>query len=161
MPSDSALDLTMLSDREIRYTRTFDAPISMVFDALTKPELLQQWFLGPGDWTLPICEIDLRVGGEFRYVWRSGTDGTEIDMRGEFTEIEKPGRLVSTERFVVSWYPGEGLNTTILTEEDGKTKLTTTLLYESKEARDIVLQASMESGVVASFDRLDDMLARR
>lgn len=158
MSSDGGVELELPSDREIRYSRTFDAPRSMVWDAMTKPELLKQWFLGPGDWSLPVCEIDLRVGGALRFVWRSGTDGTEIDMRGVFEEIEAPSRLVSTESFVQSWYPGEGLNTTVLTEESGKTIVTTTLLYESKEARDTVLKASVEDGVDSSYARLDKLL---
>ncbi len=161
MTSDSKFALTMPTDREIEFSRTFSAPMSMVFEALTTPELLQRWYLGPDGWSLPICEIDLRVGGEFRYVWKSDEDGAEIDLRGVFKEINAPTRIVSTERYVQSWYPGEALNTTILTEDSGLTTLTTTMRYESKEARDIVLQTPMESGVVSSFNRLEEVLASK
>jgi uncharacterized protein YndB with AHSA1/START domain len=145
---------TTPSDREIVMTRVFDAPRALVFDACTHPEHLPHWF-GPRGWTLPVCEIDLRPGGAWRFVLR-GRDGTEMGMRGVYQEIAPPERLVSTESF--DDYPGETLNTLILSEEDGKTTYTVTVLYPSKEVRDAVLESGMQEGASESFDRLAEYL---
>lgn len=147
-------------DREIVMTRAFDAPRPLVFDAFTKPELLKQWLLGPPGWTMPVCEIDFRVGGRYRYVW-ANADGAKMGMGGVYKEIVIPERIVATELFDQAWYPGEGLGTVVLTEQAGRTTLAQTLLYESREARDMVLKSPMESGVNASYDRLEQVLASR
>ena len=141
------------SDRELVMRRIFNAPGAMVFDALTKPGMIKQWMLGPPGMTMPVCEIDLRVGGEYRYVWRNA-DGFEMGVRGTYREITPPEQLVHTERFDESWYPGESIVTTELKEDDGKTVFTVTLQYESREARDMVMASPMEDGVAASYDRL-------
>ena len=154
------LKLTTRGDREIVMTRAFDAPRKLVFDALTKPELVKQWLLGPDGWSMPVCEIDLKAGGKYRYVWRRDKDGTEMGMGGVYREIVVPERVVATEKFDQSWYPGEALGTLILIEQGGKTTLTQTVLYESREARDGVLKSGMEKGVVASYDRLANLLEK-
>jgi uncharacterized protein YndB with AHSA1/START domain len=154
-----SLKLTTRGDREIVMTRVFDAPRRLVFDALTKPELVKQWLLGPPGWSMPVCEIDLRVGGNYRYVWRRDSDGTEMGMGGVYREIVAPERVVATEKFDEAWYPGEALGTTILVKQGRKTTLTQTMLYQSREARDAVLKSGMEKGVAASYDRLAEMLA--
>jgi uncharacterized protein YndB with AHSA1/START domain len=154
------LKLTTRGDREIVMTRAFDAPRKLVFDALTKPELVKQWLLGPDGWSMPVCEIDLKVGGKYRYVWRRDKDGTEMGMGGVYREIVVPERVVATEKFDQSWYPGEALGTLVLIEQGGKTTLTQTVLYESREARDGVLKSGMEKGVVASYDRLAKLLEK-
>jgi len=154
-----ALKLTTPSDREIAMTRVFDAPRKLVFDAHTKPDLVRQWLLGPPGWSMPVCEMDVRVGGKYRWVWRHDRDGTTMGMGGVYREIVKPERLVVTERFDEAWYPGEALNTLVLVEQGGRTTLTQTMRYESREARDAVLKSGMESGVKASYDRLADLLA--
>jgi len=153
------LKVTTPSDREIALTRVFDAPRTLVFDAHTKPDLVRQWLLGPPGWSLPVCEMDVRVGGKYRWVWRHDRDGTEMGMGGVYREIVKPERLVATERFDEAWYPGEGLNTLVLVEQGGRTTLTQTMRYESREARDAVIKSGMESGVAASYERLADLLA--
>ena len=140
-------------------TRAFDAPRRLVFEAFTKPELVKRWLLGPPGWSMIVCEIDLRVGGAYRYVWRHDGDGTEMGLGGVHREIVAPERIVSTERFDQSWYPGEAVGTVVLVEQEGKTTLTQTMLYESRAARDAVLKTPMESGVAASYDRLADLLA--
>jgi uncharacterized protein YndB with AHSA1/START domain len=150
--------VTTPTDREIAMTRVFNAPRHLVFGALSKPELVKQWLLGPPGWTMPVCEIDLRVGGAYRFQWR-GPDGTEMGTRGVFREIASPERFVATERFDDPWYPGESLVTYVLTEQAGKTTLTLTVLYESREARDAVLKSGMEKGVAMSYDRLEQLLA--
>jgi uncharacterized protein YndB with AHSA1/START domain len=140
-------------------TRVFDAPRRLVFEAHTKPELVKRWLLGPDGWSMPVCDIDLRVGGRYRYVWRRDRDGTEMGMGGVYREIVVPERIVSTERFDEAWYPGEGVGTVVLVERGGKTILTQTMLYESREARDAALRSGMETGVKASYDRLAALLA--
>jgi len=145
-------------DREIVMTRIFDAPRRLVFDAFTKPELLKRWLTGPPGWTLAVCEIDLRVGGSLRYMWR-GPAGEEMGMRGVFREITPPDRIVGTEKFDQAWYPGEAVGTVVLTEQGGKTTLTQTIVYESREARDIVLKSPMDQGLGMSYDHLADLLA--
>jgi uncharacterized protein YndB with AHSA1/START domain len=160
MTDPGNLKLTTRGDREIVMTRSFDAPRKLVFDALTKPELVKQWLLGPDGWSMPVCEIDLKVGGKYRYVWRRDKDGTEMGMGGVYREIAAPERVVATEKFDQSWYPGEALGTLVLIEQAGKTTLTQTVLYESREARDGVLKSGMEKGVVASYDRLAKLLEK-
>jgi uncharacterized protein YndB with AHSA1/START domain len=142
------------SDREIVITRVFDAPRRLVFEALTNPEHVPNWY-GPRGWTLPVCQIDFRPGGTWRFVLR-GPQGREMGMRGVYQEIAPPERLVSTESF--DDYPGESLNTVVLTENDGKTTLTVTVLYPSKEVRDAVLNSGMEAGASETYDRLAEYL---
>lgn len=156
----ATLQVSTSSDCEIAMTRFFDAPRRLVFDAFTNPALVKQWLLGPPGWSMPICEIDLRVGGAYRYLWRS-TEGAEMGARGVFREIVPPEKLVSTEKFDEPWYPGEALLTTVLAEQGGKTTLTLTVLYESREARDAVLKTGMKDGVAMSYDRLATFLASK
>jgi uncharacterized protein YndB with AHSA1/START domain len=153
------LKVTTPSDREIAITRVFDTPRKLVFDAHTKPELVKRWLLGPPGWSMPVCEIDLRVGGKYRWVWRHDRDGTTMGMGGVYREIAAPERLVASEKFDEAWYPGEALNTLVLVEQGGRTTLTQTMRYESREARDGVLKSGMEKGLTASYDRLADLLA--
>ena len=162
--SSERLTVTARGDREIVMTRVFDAPRHLVFDAWTKPELLARWF-GPRGWTVPVCEIDLRPGGAFRYVLR-GPDGSEVVMRGVYREVVPPERLVTTEGFdgfsEVGWRPeDETVTTMVLTEQDGKTTWTATVLYPSKEVRDAALQLSEAwRGLGESLDRLAELLQR-
>ncbi len=153
------LKLTTPSDREIAMTRVFDAPRQLVFDAHTMPDLVRQWLLGPPGWSMPVCEMDLRVGGTYRWVWRHDRDGTTMGLGGVYREIVAPERLVTTERFDEAWYPGEALNTLVLVEQGGRTTLTQTMRYESRAARDAVIKSGMEKGVAASYDRLAEVLA--
>ncbi|MGH9500771.1 MAG: SRPBCC family protein [Terriglobales bacterium] len=159
MKTSGTLKIAAHGDRELVMTRVLQAPRSLVFDAFTKPELVRRWLLGPDGWSMPVCEIDLRVGGSYRYVWRNDRDGTEMGMGGVYREIVVPERLVSTEKFDEAWYPGEAVGTLIFVEQAGKTTVTQTLLYGSRETRDAVLKSPMESGVAASYDRLEALLA--
>jgi uncharacterized protein YndB with AHSA1/START domain len=138
-------------------TRELDAPIDMVFDAFTRPELVKRWLGVQGGWSWAVCEIDLRVGGTYRYVWR-GPDGAEMGMGGVYRKIVRPRRIVSTERFDQPWYPGEAVGTLSLTESGRKTTVTHTIVYETKEARDAVLKSPMEQGVAGSYNLLDEIL---
>lgn len=155
MKNTGTLKVTTPSDREIVMTRVFDAPRSMVFDAFSKPELLKRWF-GPRGWTLVVCEVDLKVGGTFRFVLR-GPDGKEMGMRGVYIEIEPPARSVHMESF--DDYPGESQVTAVMVEEGGKTTLTATVLYPSREVRDAVINSGMEHGAAESYDKLAELLA--
>jgi uncharacterized protein YndB with AHSA1/START domain len=151
--------VTTPSDREILIERDFDAPRSLVFDAFTKPELVRQWLLGPDGWTMPVCEIDLRVGGTYRYVWRKDSAGVEMGMGGTFREVVRPERLVATEKFDDAWYPGEAIDTTVFAERGTITKVKLTVLYESKEARDTATRSGMETGMIAGYNRLEQVLS--
>jgi uncharacterized protein YndB with AHSA1/START domain len=159
MTNEGNLKLTTRGDREIVMTRTFDAPRNLVFDAFTKPELVRQWLLGPPGWSMPVCEIDLRVGGSYRYVWRK-PGVPEMGMGGVYREIVAPEKIVATEKFDQAWYPGEAIGTLVFVEQAGKTTVTQTMLYQSQEARDGILKSGMETGVAASYDRLAELLAR-
>jgi uncharacterized protein YndB with AHSA1/START domain len=151
------LIVTTPSDREIAMTRVFDAPRKLVFDAWTKPDLVRRWLLGPPGWTMPVCEIDLRVGGAYRFEWL-GQDGTRMGMGGVYREIVIPERIVNTQLFDVDWTGGETLGTLLLTEQGGKTTLTNSVLYSSREARDAALRTPMAEGVEAGYARLDELL---
>jgi uncharacterized protein YndB with AHSA1/START domain len=155
MKNTGTLQVTTPTDREVVLTRVFDAPRSLVFDALTKPELLKRWF-GPRGWSLAICEIDLKVGGAWRSVLR-GPGGKEMGMRGVYQEIVPPERFVSTESF--DDYPGESLNTLVLVAQGGKTTLTVTVQYVSQEIRDAGIKSGMEHGAAECYDKLAEMLA--
>ncbi len=153
-----ALTLTTPTDREIAMTRVFNAPSHLVFDAMTKPELMKRWFNGPPGWTLAVCEFEPRPGATYRYVWRR-EDGKEMGMGGVILEAVPPVRLVATEEFDDPWYPGKAVVTTLIVERDGRTTVTLTARYESREARDVALQSPMETGVAYGYDRLEEVLA--
>jgi uncharacterized protein YndB with AHSA1/START domain len=156
--STETLKVTTPSDREIAMTRVFDAPRNLVFEANTKPDLLKRWLGMQNGWSLAVCEIDLKVGGNYRYIWRRANQ-PEMGMGGVYREIVTDERIVATERFDDPWYEGEAINTVTFVEQDGKTTLTMTLLYSSKETRDNVLKSPMETGVAASFNKLEELLA--
>jgi uncharacterized protein YndB with AHSA1/START domain len=154
------LQVTTPSEREIAMTRVFDAPRNLVFDAWTKPELLKRWLGVRGGWTFAVCEVDLRVGGSYRFVWR-GPTGAEMGMGGVYREIVRPERLVATERFDEPWYEGDALDTTTFVERGGKTTAMTTVRYASQEVRDAVLKTPMLTGVAESYDKMAEVLASR
>jgi len=146
-------------DRELVISREFNATRDLVFQAHTECKYLKRWMFGPDGWSLEVCNIDLKVGGSYRYVWKKGD--IEMGAGGEYQEISEPDRLVCTEQFDDPWYPGIGLATIELTETDGVTTLTNTIKYESKEARDTVLESPMEEGLALGYDRLEALLAEK
>src|SRR2546425_4127542 len=123
------LKITTAGDRELVMTRVFDAPRTLVFDAHTKPELVRRWLLGPPGWSMPVCEIELRVGGKYRYVWRHDTNGTQMGMGGVYREIRAPERLVPTAKFDEASDPGAGVGTLLLVQDGGRTNPTHTMRY--------------------------------
>lgn len=144
-------------DCEVVMKRSFAAGRDLVFDAFVRPELLRQWFFGKPGGTLAVCEVALKAGDPFRYVWRDA-DGSEMGMSGVCLEFVRPARIVATEEFDVRWYPGEAVGTISLEERDGLTALTQTIRYESRAARDLVLQTAMEHGIALGYDRLAKLL---
>src|SRR4051812_5288690 len=144
------------SDREVVLTRVVDAPRRLVFAAHTDPAHVPHWMLGPEGWTMPICEIDLRPGGGWRFVWRK-SDGSEMGMHGVYQEVVPHERVVWTEAWGEGW-PAT-VNTLILTEQAGKTIISQRVLYPSKEARDAALKSGMIDGASQSYDRLAAHLA--
>jgi uncharacterized protein YndB with AHSA1/START domain len=157
MTDGNTLRVTTLGEREVVITRTFDAPRQLVYDAMTKPELLGQWFYGPPGWTLAVCDVDLRPGGAYRYVWKSA-DGVSMGMGGTHQEVVPPERVVATQLFDEDWTGGEALSVMTFTERNGKTTLTITMTYASREARDAVLRTPMEQGMAMGYDRLAALL---
>lgn len=151
------LSVAAHGDREVVITRSFDAPRTLVWDAYTKPAHLKRWLGVFGDITLDVCEVDLRVGGKYRYVWR-GPD-FQMGMGGEYREVKAPERIVSTEKYDESWYPGGAVGTVVFTEKGGITTVTTTMRYDTKEARDAVMKSPMEQGLAAGYDTLEKLLA--
>ena len=155
--SSHTLTVTTPSDREIVMTRTFDAPRELVFEAMTRPEHMKEWW-GPHGYTLPVCEIDLRPGGKYRFV-NADAEGNEYAFRGEYREIVPPEKIVWTFEF--EGMPGNiSVDTMTLTEEDGKTTITGTSVFDSVEQRDGMLESGMETGAAETYDRLAELLEK-
>jgi uncharacterized protein YndB with AHSA1/START domain len=144
------------SDTQVVMTRVVAAPRRLVYAAYTDPEHLPHWLTGPEGWTMPVCEVDVRPGGAWHFVWRKD-DGAEMEMRGEYRVVEPPERLVNTESWGAEW--PETLNTVTLTEYDGRTTITTTIEYPSKESRDAAMATGMKDGADVSYARLESYLA--
>ena len=147
--------VTLPSDREIRITRVFDAPAALVFDVWTTPKHVCRWW-GREDAPVVVCDIDLQVGGTWRYVTRAA-DGVELGWHGTYQEITAPNRLVSTEVFE-GYADAESLNTLTLDENNGRTVLTALVLHRSKENRDGHINSGMEAGMQPTLDRVEDIL---
>jgi len=156
--NSDTFQVTTPSDREIRMTRLFDAPRHLVFDAMSRPEHITQWWgrLGEG-YSVPVCEVDLRPGGKWRFSNRT-PKGDLATFYGVYREVAPPERVVFTEIFE-PFPDAESVVTALLTEEDGKTRLTATVIYPSVEIRDMVLQTGMARGAAISYDRLEDVAA--
>ena len=154
MLNTGTLQVSLPTEREIVMTRVFEAPRRLVFDAMTKPELLKRWF-GPRGWSLTVCEVDLKVGGAWRFVL-GGPNGREMSMHGVYREITRPEASVHTE--IIDPFPVESIVTTVLEEENGKTTLIGTVLYPSQEIRDMVAKSGMEHGAAECYDKLAELL---
>ena len=152
------LKITTPSDLEIAMTREFDAPRHLVFDAMTRPEHVRRWF-GCDAFTLPICEIDLRAGGAYRFVMRS-PDGSESTLQGVYREIVRPERVVFVERILMPGFTSDEYQVTSTFDEiSSRTRLTTTILHNSKANRDGHLNSGIEKGVAPAYDRLAELVA--
>jgi len=156
--------VSLPSDRAVKVVRDFSAPAKLVYEAYTKPELMKRWLTGYPGWTMPVCEMDLRPGGKFRWRWRSEEDGKEFGFYGEFHEVEPASKLRHTEYYD----PGDlgdtmgdepAMITVTFEERNGTTTLTTLIEYASKEDRDAAVSTGMTDGMEASYQKLDELLA--
>ncbi len=152
------LDVATPNDFDVVCTRVFDAPAALVFACHTRPELVKRWLLGPPGWSMPVCDIDLRIGGRFRYLWRNDANGREFAVGGIYRDIEAPKSIVHAEAFEGGDMP-EALVTTLFAEEAGRTTMTLTISYASRALRDAALATGMTGGMGQSYDRLDHVLA--
>lgn len=157
--------VTMPSDREVKVMRSFRAPRALVYKAYTEPALVRQWMLGPPGWSMPVCEMDVRVGGKYSWRWRSDAGDQEFGFKGTFRDVQPPSKIVHTEGYepgtVGDGYPGaEALITTLFEESDGVTTVTTLMDFGSKEARDAAVATGMTDGMEQSYQLLDDVLGK-
>ena len=157
--------VTLPSEREVKVTRSFRAPKALVYRAYTEPELVRQWLLGPPGWSMPVCEMDVRVGGRYRWRWRNDEDGNEFGFTGTFREVKPAARLVHSEAYdpgtVGGGYPGQdALVIVTFAEEGGTTTVTTSIDFGSKEARDAAVATGMTDGMEQSYQLLDQLLIK-
>lgn len=155
------LEATTPSDLEIQVVRTFNAPRQLLWDAHTKPELVKKWLLGPPGWSMPECDIDLRVGGAYRYKWVNDENGSFFTSSGVHQDVTPIERIVTTESMDLTGLgmqipPGESINTLTLSEANGKTTLTVLMRFPSKAHRDGALQSGMTGGMEQSYQRLEE-----
>lgn len=156
-------EVTTPSDREVRVTRKFNAPRQLVWDAHTKPELVQKWQLGPPGWDMPVCDMDVRVGGKYKWVWKSQEDGKSFGFHGTFTEVNAPSKLTHEEFYDPGDLPADMptdescLVSLDLSEGNGVTTLVCTMKFASKGSRDRAVATGMTDGMEMGYARLDDM----
>jgi uncharacterized protein YndB with AHSA1/START domain len=158
--------VTLPSDREVKVARSFRAPRALVYKAYTDPELVRRWLLGPPGWSMPVCEMDVRVGGRYRWRWRNDQDGSEFGFTGTFRELQPASKIVHTEAFdpgsLGGDYPeNEALVTIAFTEDGGVTTMTTLMDFGSKEARDAAVATGMTDGMEQSYQLLDQLLGEQ
>ena len=158
--------VTTPSDREVKVTRSFRAPRALVYRAYTEPQLVKRWLPGLPGWTMPVCEMDVRVGGNYRWRWRSDEGTQEFGFSGTFREVQPASRLVHTEAYepgtVGGGYPAEPAIVTVsFTEEAGVTTVTTLIDFGSKDARDAAVATGMTDGMEQSYQALDSLLAQQ
>lgn len=157
--------VSLLNDGKVLVTRAFRAPRDLVYRAYTTPDLMRRWLLGPPGWSMPVCEMDVRVGGAFRWRWRSDEDGSEFGFHGEFVEVDPGKRLAHTEIHDPGdgggdmGEDGEAMVTVTFEEAGGTTTVRTLVDYGSNEARDAALATGMTEGMEASYRLLDALLA--
>ena len=163
MKSPAKAEVTLPGDSEVRVTRQFFAPRALVFRAYTEPALLQRWLLGPPGWSMPVCEMDLEVGGKFRWRWKNDEDGKEFGFHGEFLDIRKEERIVHSEYYDpgdVGGEMGEGMTIRVTFHEgDGVTTVTTSMEFKSQADRDAAMATGMTDGMEMSYRLLDTLLA--
>lgn len=150
------LTMTLQGDREIVVERSFNAPRQLVFDCHSKPELVKRWLWGPDEWQMAECQIDFRVGGQFRYVWRSATRG-DMGMGGTYRDIEEPARIAFSELFDEDWTEGEALNLQEFIAQGDRTLVRTTVTYSSESARTGALKTGMLDGWEQGYVHLEEL----
>jgi uncharacterized protein YndB with AHSA1/START domain len=165
MITDKA-QVTLPGDREVKVTRSFRAPRDLVYRAYTEPQLLRRWLLGPPGWSMPVCEMDVRVGGTFRWRWKSDEDNKEFGFAGTFREVQPSSKIVHTEAYepgtVGGGYPGnDALVTVTFAENAGVTTVTTLIDFGSPEAREAAVATGMTDGMEQSYQLLDRVLGEQ
>ena len=155
--------VTLPSDRDVQVTRSFKAARPLVFRAYTDPALLQRWLTGHPGWSMPVCEMDLRVGGRYVWRWRNDTDGSEFGFTGTFREVEPPSTLVHTQIFDSGTLDAthameESIVSVTFTDDGGFTTVTTLIQYASKNARDGAIATGMTDGMEQSYQLLETLL---
>ncbi len=154
--------VSLPSDREVKVVRRFNAPRALVYQAYTEPKLMKRWLTGTPGWSMPVCEMDVRVGGAYRWRWRSD-DGAEFGFSGVFRDVEPAARLAHTQVYDPGDVGGdmgdESLITVAFSEKDGVTTVTTLMDFGSKEARDSAMATGMTDGMEMSYQSLDKLLA--
>jgi uncharacterized protein YndB with AHSA1/START domain len=158
--------VSMPSDREVKVTRAFKAPRALVYRAYSEPALVRRWMLGPPGWSMPVCEMDLRVGGSYRWRWRSNADQSEFGFEGVFREVNPGIKVVQTQNYDPGTTGqgeggGEAIITLTFSEEKGVTTVTTLMDFGSKELRDIVVATGMTDGMEQSYQLLERVLAEQ
>ncbi len=159
--------VSLPSDTEVRVTRDFRAPRKLVWQAHTEPKLVQRWMLGPPGWSMPVCDMDVRPGGKYRWRWRSDESGEEFGFFGEFKEVEAPARMTHDEYYDPGDVGGAmptnnpAIIRTSFTENNGVTTLVTVMDFGSKEARDAAVSTGMTDGMEMGYERLDQMFAEQ
>jgi len=158
--------VTLPSEREVKVMRSFKAPRALVYRAYTEPQLVQRWLLGPPGWSMPVCEMDVRVGGRYRWRWRNDQDGSEFGFAGTFREVQPASRVVHTEAYdpgtLTDSYPAnEAIVTVTFIEDGGVTTMTSLIDFGSKEARDAAVATGMTDGMEQSYRLLDQVLVER
>jgi len=164
--TNTTAQVALPSDTEVRVTRDFRAPRELVWRAHVEPELFQRWIGGYPGWSMPVCEMDVRTGGTFRWRWRADEDGKEFGFHGDYREVEAPGLIVNAEYFDPGTLGGpmpEGpaMIRTTFTERNGITTLVMLMDYGSREARDGAIATGMTDGMEVSYQRLDALVAEQ
>jgi uncharacterized protein YndB with AHSA1/START domain len=159
--------VSLPSDTEVRVTRDFAAPRQLVWDAHTQPNLVKRWMLGPPGWSMPVCEMDVRPGGKYRWRWRSDDEGKEFGFFGEFREVDAPARMIHEENYDPGDMGGAmdasnpAMIRTSFTEKNGVTMLETVMKFASKEIRDAAVSTGMTDGMEMGYERLDKLFAEQ
>lgn len=164
IPFNRRTQVSLPSDTEIRVTRDFNAPRTLLWRAHVEPPLFRRWIGGYPGWSMPVCELDVRPGGTYRWRWRQDEDGKEFGFHGDYREVEAPAIMVSAEYFDPGTFgsampTSPTINRTTFTEQHGVTTLVVLVAYESKDARDAALSTGMTDGMETSFARLDTLVA--
>ena len=163
---NSKAPVSLPSDNEVRITRDFKAPRKLVWKTHTEPKLFQRWIGGYPGWSMPVCEMDVRPGGKYRWRWRQDEGGNEFGFYGEYREVDAPEKMVQAEYYDPGSFGGEMPTTptvtrTTFTEQNRITTLVTLITYGSKEERDAAISTGMTDGMETSYERLDTLLAEQ
>lgn len=161
----STSQVSLPSDSEVKVMRQFKAPLDLVYKAYTTPALMQRWLVGYAGWSMPVCEMDLRVGGQYRWRWRNNESEQEFGFTGVFREVIAGKKYVHTQVYDPGTFGGDMGEESIITvefaEKNGHTILTCTLDYKTKESRDTAMSTGMTDGMETNYQLLDKLLTEK